>query len=219
MILGGFMIEKVTTLLKVNNIIVPRMLLMKYKEFKITAQELIVLIYMLNEKELIYNPKKISVDLMLDIKDVLELVNSLVSKDIIIIEVIKKGSIRDEYINLDNIYKKMAFLVVNEEEKEEPTNIFDNFEKEFGRTLSPIEYELINAWKDNHFSEELILLALKEAVFNGVSNLKYIDRILFEWQKKGIKTKNDVEKERINYKNRKNEKKEIFDYDWLNDNE
>ena len=49
-----------------------------------------------------------------------------------------------------------------------------------------MEYEIINAWLLKGFSEELVLGALKEAVYNGVSSLRYIDKILFEWQKKAI---------------------------------
>jgi DNA replication protein len=210
--------EKVINLLKNNNLSFPRILLLKHKELKLTSEELIVLIYLLNETSSIYNPKQISADLNLDVMEVLETVNSLVSKDILTIEVRKTSSMRDEHISLDNLYKKLAFLIIQDEEEiKDTSNIFDNFEKEFGRTLSPIEYELINAWKDNEISEELILLALKEAVFNGVSNLRYIDRILFEWKKKGIATKEDVEKQRVNFKGKKQEKKELFDYDWLND--
>ena len=93
------------------------------------------------------------------------------------------------------------------------------FEKEFGRTLSPIEYELINGSLDNEFSEELVKAALKEAVYNGVSNLRYIDKILYEWKKKGIKTPEDVEKNKVQFQNRKEENSEVFSYDWLNDHE
>ena len=45
-------------------------------------------------------------------------------------------------------------------------------------------------------SEELIKEAIKEATFNGVSNLRYIDKILYEWGKAGIKTVQDVESNR-----------------------
>jgi len=40
----------------------------------------------------------------------------------------------------------------------------------------------------------LIKEALKEAVLNGVNNLKYIDKILYEWCKKGYKKAQDVHK-------------------------
>ncbi|MGO4541265.1 DnaD domain protein [Paenibacillus sp. 2TAB19] len=60
--------------------------------------------------------------------------------------------------------------------------MFHVFEQEFGRLLSPFECETISVWLDqDRYTEELILLALKEAVFAGKLSLKYIDRILFEW--------------------------------------
>ena len=47
----------------------------------------------------------------------------------------------------------------------------------------------------------------------------YIDKIIREWAKKGIKTADDVEKSRINFKNKKDIKpvNDILSYDWLND--
>ena len=55
-----------------------------------------------------------------------------------------------------------------------------------------MEYEIINAWLEKSYSEEMIIGALKEAVYNGVNNLRYIDKILYEWSKKGFKNMNDV---------------------------
>ena len=79
-------------------------------------------------------------------------------------------------------------------EEEKQTSIYDKIQQEFGRILSPMEYEIIGAWIDGATSEELITEALKEAVYNGVNNLRYIDKILYDWGKKGYKTKEDVEK-------------------------
>ena len=57
---------------------------------------------------------------------------------------------------------------------------------------------------------------LKEAVFNGVNNLRYIDKIIREWSKKGIKTEEDVINDRKKFQTKKSNK-ELFDYDWLNE--
>ena len=46
-------------------------------------------------------------------------------------------------------------------------DIFSVFESEFGKTLSAMDYEIINAWIDKGFSEDVIIAALKEAVYNG----------------------------------------------------
>ena len=80
-----------------------------------------------------------------------------------------------------------------------------------------MEYEIIGGWLDGEFTEEVVLLALKEAVYNGVFNLRYIDKILYEWKKKGIHSKEDMEREKKSFMERKQEPKELFDYDWLND--
>ena len=153
--------------------------------------------------------------------EVLEMIEKLTSKGFLKLEVIKVKNIREEHLNLDGLYDKLSFLIVNEKiDSDEKSNLFDIFEQEFGRTLSPIEYEIIKGWEESNFSEELIICALKEAVYNGVFRMNYIDKILFEWNKKGIRTKRDVEKNNIQFNNRKKEKtEEVFAYDWLNENE
>ena len=179
---------------------------------------LIIFKYLINEN--VYNPKQIGNDLDIAFPEVLEIINNLTEKGIMKIELAKINNIRTEVINLDALYEKLAFLIIKDEkEVEKPKSLFDTFETELGRTLSPMEYEIINGWLTT-CSEEIIILALKEATYNGVSNFRYIDRIINEWNKKGIKTKEDVEKNRLEFKNKKdNKKQELFDYDWLNDNE
>jgi len=74
--------------------------------------------------------------------------------------------------------------------KETPAaDIFTVFEQEFARPLTPMECETISQWLDrDRYPEELILLALKEAVFAGVVHFRYIDRILLEWSRNRIQT-------------------------------
>lgn len=72
-------------------------------------------------------------------------------------------------------------------------NVYKIFEQEFGRPLSPIEIELISTWIDkDKYSEDVIIYALKEAVFSNKISFRYIDRILFDWQKKNIRTVDQV---------------------------
>lgn len=69
------------------------------------------------------------------------------------------------------------------------TNLFSVFEQELGRLLSPYECEIIIGWLDkDRYSEEIILFALKEAVFAGKLSLRYIDRILVEWSRNRVTT-------------------------------
>lgn len=69
----------------------------------------------------------------------------------------------------------------------DPSSLFSVFEQEFGRLLSPMECETISGWLDeDKYADELIRFALKEAVFAGKLNFRYIDRILIEWSRNRV---------------------------------
>lgn len=207
------MTEKLIGLLKDGSVVIPKILLTNYKGLNLDANELIFLIYIINYSD--FNPENISKELNIKSQDVLTLINSLSQKDIIKIKNKTVNNIREEYISLDGLYNKLALMLIDEESTEEST-IYDVFEREFGRTLSSMEYEIIGAWLDQKFTDEIIILALKEAVYNGVYKLNYIDKILYTWRKKGLNNKDDI----LKYKNSPKEKKTrkvIDDYDWLNE--
>lgn len=211
--------EKIINYIKESPMYLPRLLLLNYRKMSLSEKDLILLIYLLNEKSICFNPKKISEDFNITLPEVLESIDHLSTNGILSIQLQKTNHLREEQIVFDGLYEKMAYLIINDEKKEEKTkNIYDLFEQEFGRTLSPMEYEIIGGWCDAGFEQDVIVLALKEATYNGVSNLRYIDKILYEWKKKGIHTKEDVEKDRNVYQNKKVEKKELIDCDWLNGN-
>ncbi len=208
--------DKIVELLKSINYQISRELLFNYKKLNLTDSEFIIIIYLINQQNNIYNPKQISNDLNFDLNNVLELINSLCEKNLIKIQIVKTNNIRNEVINTDFLYEKLAFKLKDSEVKTD-SNVYDMFESEFGRTLSPLEFEIITTWLDKGLSEDLIKLALKEATYNGIRNFNYIDKIIYEWSIKGIKTKDDVEKNRKQFKNKTSKNKELFDYDWLND--
>lgn len=205
--------EKVISLIKDNNLVVPKLLLYNYKKLKITESEFIILIYLINEKDLTFNPKKISNDLNISLEEIMNNFETLISKDLLKIDNKKINGIRTEIVNLEQLYLKMSYLIMDEEEKKD-TTIYDIFEEKFGRTLSPMEYTIIGGWIELGYNEELVLLALDEAIYNGVYKLNYIDKILYEWDRKGIKNKEDKAKYETNYK-KNHQKKEVIDYDWL----
>lgn len=211
--------DKIKDLIINGSYSIPKLLLSNYKALNINESELVILIYLLNEKDLEFNPTKIGGDLKIDLTNVMVNIDSLIKNNIITINSKKIDGIRKDIVDLDNLYDKLLYLVINEEKdtKNNDTDIYTTFETEFGRTLAPMEYEIIGSWIDTGYSKELILAALKEAVFNGVFKLNYIDKILFEWNKKGIKTSSDIEHDKNNHKIKKEEKKELYDYNWLED--
>lgn len=213
--------EEILKILKSKNIVIPLYLYRLLDKFNTSLEEFIILMYFYNKQEKIpFNPEEIINDLGIDNIKLMEFISSLTEKGLITLDVIKNDKgVMEEYINLDLFYEKLMLILMDENNKiDAPSNIFEKMEKEFGRTLSPIEYELVKAWLENNTKEEIIEEALKEASLNGVSNLRYMDKIIYEWTKKGIKTKEDVEKNRLEHKkSKKNEKVEVFDYNWLDD--
>lgn len=70
------------------------------------------------------------------------------------------------------------------------TNVYDTFQQEFGRLLTPIEKNIILEWQSS-FKDDTILSALKEAVFSGAVSFRYINKILEKWKTK-FQESNDV---------------------------
>ena len=218
--------SKVIDIFKDGNIIIPIYLLKNYKKFDISYNEFVFLMYLYNKGDNIaFNPDSISSDLGISVPEVMECISVLSDKNLIKLDVKKheKGFMED-IIVLDGFYDKIKLLIVddsnnNSDDKSDDGTIYEIIEKEFGRTLSPIEYEIIKAWLDSNISFELIKEAVKEATFNGVSNLKYIDKILYEWKKKNIKSAKDVEENRKKRKssNEENIDLDIVDWNWFDD--
>ena len=214
------MSEKLINNLKEKPIIIPRVLLTNYSKLNITAEELIVLIYLMDKgNNIIYDINLFVKELNLTKRKVIELINNLVEKNILNITINKNiDNVSEEYLNLDMLYRKITNIILDKELPSSTNNedLFTIFEKEFGRTISPTEYEKINSWLNEDIDKTLIGEALKEAVYNSTTSLRYIETILYSWKKKGIKTKEDVNKERIRYKKSKNEVIEVPDFDWVN---
>lgn len=207
-------------ILKENHIVYPTFLVPIVKKFDLRFEDFLLLTYFWNYKEETFDVEMVVKVLKLTENEVLTSFNTLLTKKLIRLDTLKDGNgKRVEVVNLDLLYQEIDSLFAEEKKEEEKTDVYTFFEKEFGRTISSMEYEIIHAWLEKGFSEELILGALKEAVYNGVNNLRYIDKILYEWQKKGYKTMKDVEKNNFKRNNEKTEMKELFDYNWLDDNE
>ena len=208
--------SKVIDLLKSKNYVVSDFLIKNYKVWNLDVDEFIILIYLMNSSNLVCDYKLISSELGMDLELVMNKINELSIKKLLEIKLLKNSSNKlEEQISLDLLYNKVFMQIIDVKEEEDKSNIYSVFESELGRTLSTIEYELINGWLECNYKEEIILAALKEAVFNGVNNFRYIDRILFEWNKKGIDTVDKISKYKKEF--RKDTNVEVPDYDWLND--
>lgn len=205
-------------LMKEKNLIFPSYTLEIVKKLNLNINEFLLLMYFWNFSDSSFDVLEISKVIKLNESEVLNSFNALLSKRLITLDTFKDtNGKRMEVINLDGFYTMIDEDFKMTEKKREEVDIYTTFETEFGRPISSMEYEIIRAWLEKGFSEELILGALKEAVYNGVNNLRYIDKILYEWQRKGYKTMSEVSNRNI--QNSNTETKELFDYNWLDDNE
>ena len=216
------MFDKVLDMVKTKNLVVPGMIFFHLEELGLKYDELYVIIYILNLSNKEFDMVTMSSELNMKPKELLRIVNELTEKNYVKLDLVKKESNLCEYFNLDGLYNKLAFNIIGKEEKEEikePTNtLFDEFEKEFKRPLTPKEFQIINAWKEVGYTEELIILALHEATYNGAYSVAYIDKVLSAWDNKGIKNAQDVERNRQEFNKKKEEIEEIDEeYDWLNE--
>jgi DNA replication protein len=104
-------------------------------------------------------------------------------------------SIKPTYKRLkDNFIKELVInnsLEDNKSKMDELTNIFGTFEKELGRSLTPIEIEKIREWVSQDVKEDLIIDALHECQNKSKRvTLKGVDKIIIKRL-----TMNDIEKE------------------------
>ena len=191
----------------------------------LSLNEFLVLVYFDNCFHSTLDIELICNTLGLDDASVMEAFNALVVKGLVNIESSKDLENRmQEVVTLCGVYDLICDDVEEVTQKEVKTDIFKVFESELGRTISSMELELINGWLSNGTPEELVLGALREAVYNGVTSFKYIDRIIFEWEKKGFKTMDDVNKHLMSRRESKSKsesinlkEQEVADYDWVNE--
>jgi len=170
----------------------------------INLDEFLLILYFLNVS-LFLDTEDIKDKLGFEDEKIFNTFSSLLNKKLLEMDVSNKNGEVVEKIKLDPLYDRLAFSVKTENQ----TDIYSFFERELGRTLSSFEYELINKWLENGNSEDTIKEALKEAILNNVRSFKYIDKILYDWAKNGVKKKVQEEKSL----------EDMFEYDWLDDNE
>jgi len=171
----------------------------------ISLDEFLLVLYFINISSYL-NTEDIKEKLGFDDEKIINTFSSLLNKKYIELIVNNNNGEVVELIKLDPLYDRLVF---NNNTEKDNSDIFSLFESELGRTLSSFEYELINKWIEDGNSEETIKSALKEAILNGVRSFKYIDKIIYDWSKNGIKKRVKEEKQAV----------EMFDYDWLDDNE
>lgn len=220
-----------------NQTSIPTKLLSDYRKLNLNEIELLILIQIhryIQSGNRFPTPSELSSCLTINETACAKYLQSLVKRDLLAIEQQANDSaILTEVYDLTGLWKQLYSIdnsnaaPVKQTKEAETNQIFEQFQQEFARLLSPFEIELIGGWIDtDHYDISLIQAALREAVLLGKLNLKYIDRILREWQKKGIKTVDAAKKSSRDFRNSKTsgtnpgspstEKRDTsFYYNWL----
>ena len=99
-------------------------------------------------------------------------------------------------------------------------NIYEYLEKNFGRTIAPIEAEKLDSWiKDFNF--EIVKHAIDSSTISGVKTFNYVEGILRNWKACGYKTLDEIKAHEDSHYNSRIRGKalasELFDYNWLED--
>ena len=209
--------EAIYGLIKNKDYIIKPFIFKIIKTNNLNINESLLLIYLINMDNPELDLNIINELIGLSNEETLEAFTSLTDKNLIKTEIIKNDDKVIERICLDDIYKNGATIINDSVKEGNKESIFDLFEKEFNRKLTPIEYEFISEWANSGVNEGLIKEALKEATYNGVSSLRYVEKIVYEWTKKGYKTVDDLKASRKE-KVEKSKIVEIPDYNWLDEN-
>lgn len=222
-----------------GNVNISQLFFQHYKKMKITDSEAILLMHIVaysSEGNYFPTPHELSSRMNLTLDEVSSGLQRLIQKGFLsIVQEIDEKGVLFERFTLLSLWNRLVDCVMAAEdqscidqEKEKEGEIFRLFEQEFGRLLSPMECETISMWfdQDGH-TPDVIKAALKEAVLAQKLSLRYIDRILFEWKKKNVKTVADAEKHARHFRaatvpprqDIQEERKAVPFYNWLEERE
>ncbi|MFD1030842.1 DnaD domain-containing protein [Metaplanococcus flavidus] len=221
-----------------GNVAISQLFFQFYKELKISDEEAMLLMHVHALQQAgndFPTPDEIGARMMCSQKSVTTMLQKLMQQGFIAIKQETVDEIPSESISLQPLWDRLIGCVQQDEEetveqdhsqKEMEGHVFQLFEQEFGRFLSPMEIETISMWMDQDgHTPAVIKMALKEAVISQKMSLRYVDRILFEWKKKNIKTSSEVTKHAATFREKNiqiqpstdNTAKKVKFYNWLED--
>ncbi len=165
-------------------------LLENYKKLGITETELAVIFmiqHLLKQGNTLITQELLALKMTLSIQDIDQVLSHLLSKRLIEFES-DNGEMRTTLKPLElRLYREfeVALLKRREESLEkgfdaQVQNIYGVFEKEFGRTLSPAEFQKIREWISLGYEEDMIIDALHEALDANKKSIRSIDKILLK---------------------------------------
>lgn len=212
-----------------QQIAIPKLLITHYNQLNLSETELVLIIQLINlasDSNEMPSFDDLSKQSTLSTNEVAHLIQSLIQKNIIAVHVDQMTSQSNESFSLkpledklDDLKKSMnlqAHQTTNEKSFE---RLFERFEVQFARPLTPIEMQTLTQWLDtDHYSLDIIEAALNESVIHNKLSFKYIDRILLNWSKNNVKSVADSKEVSQQFKQKKLTKvvEDFPVFDWVN---
>lgn len=174
------------------------LLLEYYKKLQLSEEELAVILmvdHLISQKNTLVTPDLLSMKMNADPKKLDKILVKLIERGLIKFDVDKKVkiSLRPLQKKLYDMFQKevaLDFELKNNKEKGEALDkIIKSFEKEYKRSLSPIERSLLVDWFEHGYSADQIIDAMMECLSKGKKTFREIDKLLLQWQ-----TRDDIEK-------------------------
>ena len=175
------------------------LLLEYYKKLHLSENDVMVILmidHLIEQKNQLITPDLLSIRMNLKINEIDKILVSLINKQLLDYDFSKKIKVSLKPLKKE-LYKVFQKDMVKEHENRYNEskaaflkNIYQVFEKELNRTLSPLEFSLIGEWVDQGFTDEQIIDALHEALSKGKKTLKSVDKVLLQWQARDDMEKN-----------------------------
>ena len=170
------------------------LLIENYKKLKIQEDELatiFVIDHLIGQGNPFVTADLLSLKMTLDVKSIDKILANLITKGFFEYKVQGKKTIATLEPLKQKLYREFQIFLSREEEEkssqritEQLENIYQEFEKLLGRSLSPVEIAKIHEWVSYGYSDKMIIDALKETLANGKKSLRSVDKILLSWSQK-----------------------------------
>lgn len=211
---------------KQGHLVLPADLFFHYNELFTSAEDFVVwqFFYLENTTKMDeLPPSRIASALGKTLTDINRSISNLTNQGLLDMKTVDINGEIEAFFDVLPAFEKLDILLSSEDETAVPkveTNYLKelvvDFERELGRMLSPFELEdLQKMLNEDQIDSDLIREALKESVFNGKTNWKYITAILRNWKREGITTLRQVEENRHARENQQLKAVEVSD-DFLN---
>lgn len=193
---------------KSGNLIIPSALLFHFKEIFDSSDDFLVwqFFYLQNTTSLEeVAPRQIAENIGKTLTEVNRSMSHLTEKGLLQYKTIELHGETEVIFDASPALEKLDEILAAKTGDQQPVktaqnilkDLVDTFQQELGRLLTPFEIEdLTKTIQDDQTNPDLVKAALREAVFNGKANWKYIQAILRNWRREGITSLAQVEAKR-----------------------